>query len=886
MADFSDIPGALWDAKMSQLGDRYNNVTSMFSDPNAWARQRFGLPAENTEGNVKPVTQTITTDPESGEQMMTVKGRPQDLSSQNPLTPTVTPAATPSPVNLANSAELMNGQPNTAMAPVAGPVAPPPGMMPTGAVPGMSRPVADMSNVQPGQQIPPNQIPQPIMDESGRTIGYETPAQTMARTQARAPYAAPVQPVAPTMAPAPAMAPPMAQPMAAPVNPAQVMPVASTPPAPAPVAATPPAPVAATPPAPAPAAAPAAAPAPAPAPALAAPVPSWQADIERIQRDATKLAAYVGNEANPEHARKIAGNLWRKTEDLKAKGLEVEKLFINAGNGDVKAVNTIAKDLKTKSEEGSLIKAYLFARLGLNKLADEEQGKIMGGGVASVQMKGENFTVEKNSRGEIVRAWNQDGQALNKDKIANLSANAVRTGTNVYGFAGGISNIPSTGEPVHSRQNNRTGDAEYVYMTGPNKGTVYTGTEIPVQQRVTSQALIGANQLITDLQKVYGTKVFEAEAEFIKNNGAFGSETNTYTREQFRREYGLASGMPNAQEILPRVAPAAPAAPAPAPAAPVVPGPATVKPIGFTPGQEPGGMMTAGYTPGQEPGGFIKTGGPTYTTEQLLKMPENKRKQVREQEAARDKAALEVGTYGTKSGIDINKKKTEELNTANRVYGDVLAKDRQTATSQRSTIDRLQTAIDKNPTFWGIDTNSTAWRAYVDVNSTNENKAAALNTLARNLNIPENKRSEFDQTMNDYRNLQVNAITGSGLTSSQTNTENESQRVIGTIGNISDRPAAAKATLEYAKAKIEYADAKARAWITARKANPNIDRAAFDIDFDDTKGEKIFKDANERMNKILGASATPNASGLKDGQTSVSKSGKPMVVRNGKWEYQ
>jgi len=140
--------------------------------------------------------------------------------------------------------------------------------------------------------------------------------------------------------------------------------------------------------------------------------------------------------------------------------------------------------------------------------------------------------------------------------------------------------------------------------------------------------------------------------------------------------------------------------------------------------------------------------------------------------------------------------------------------------------------------------------------------------------------------MNDYRNLQVNAITGSGLTASQTNTERESQRVMGTIGGISDRPAAAKATLEYAKAKIEYAEAKAKAWAAARKANPNLDRLEFEVDFDDTKGEKIFKDANERMNKILGVTAKPAASGLKDGQTSVSKSGKPIVVRNGKWEYQ
>jgi hypothetical protein len=131
------------------------------------------------------------------------------------------------------------------------------------------------------------------------------------------------------------------------------------------------------------------------------------------------------------------------------------------------------------------------------------------------------------------------------------------------------------------------------------------------------------------------------------------------------------------------------------------------------------------------------------------------------------------------------------------------------------------------------------------------------------LNIPAAKRAQFDQTMNDYRNLQVNAVTGSGLTASQTNTERESQRVMGTIGAISDRPAAAKATLEYAKAKIEYTDAKARAWADARRTNPGIDRLAFEANFDATTGEKIFKDANERMSQILGQ--TPGAPGAGPG---------------------
>jgi hypothetical protein len=243
------------------------------------------------------------------------------------------------------------------------------------------------------------------------------------------------------------------------------------------------------------------------------------------------------------------------------------------------------------------------------------------------------------------------------------------------------------------------------------------------------------------------------------------------------------------------------------------------------------------------------------------------------------------GTSALETRADISKAQGLDRGKSNEAYNEKLATNRETAQPQKATIDRLQTAIDTNPEFWGIDTNSPAWRAFVDLNSTNENKAEALNTLARNLNIPATKRAQFDATMNDYRNLQVNAITGSGLSASQTNSEKESQRVVGVVGSIADKPAAAKATLEYAKAKIEYTDAKARAWAKARKANPNIDRLEFDIDFDETQGAKIFEDANKRMKDILAgktsATTAPAAAGAQ--QTKVI-GGKTYVFDGKGWK--
>ena len=58
--------------------------------------------AEEAAANATPVTQTIKTNPVTGEQEMTIKGSPQDLSAANPLTPTVS-----GPVNPADTFSRM-----------------------------------------------------------------------------------------------------------------------------------------------------------------------------------------------------------------------------------------------------------------------------------------------------------------------------------------------------------------------------------------------------------------------------------------------------------------------------------------------------------------------------------------------------------------------------------------------------------------------------------------------------------------------------------------------------------------------------------------------------------------------------------------------------------
>jgi len=72
---------------------RLTDAGQIISDPAAAMQRRMGMPEQPVEPT--PVKQTITTDPATGEQKMTISGSVQDLSAANPLTPTVTGPAVP-----------------------------------------------------------------------------------------------------------------------------------------------------------------------------------------------------------------------------------------------------------------------------------------------------------------------------------------------------------------------------------------------------------------------------------------------------------------------------------------------------------------------------------------------------------------------------------------------------------------------------------------------------------------------------------------------------------------------------------------------------------------------------------------------------------------------
>ena len=807
--------------------------------------RRKRLAREAAEAEPTPVKETRTTDPETGQVKLKIEGSEEDLSSANPLTPTVVPPAPPAPPTF-NFAQPAGPAPT---APVAPSMAPP-------------------------------QMPPPDPQAQAR-------AQAQAQAQAQAAQAQAMikaQPPAQPMAQPPAQ--PMAQPVAAPVRP-QPLPTA-----PPPVATTVSgmysdipagAPVMTqgglgTAPATAPSGAVLSGPvnpnqavvqAP-PAPAVATPVPEGgtastlgsvqnQPYVEQFfknQNDPATLAQLRGDPNTPDWLKKIAAKQDYQQLRFRQETNEAEqKLKTDIENGDTRA---IASAVTKKKDDGNIALAFLYGLIGFQSGANAEVEKWK-------RARGIGATWQPGQLGEDSVAIKVDPDGSVREGVFTSGANQGKSLSNkelVLTYGQGTPGGPGkalkadVGAMYEKLDNKGNVIARGIRSSKFVNGRTITGIEsggkfmsIDPSWRPesittsTTKAIEKAKVDFMTSPSITGAKkLMEIAAENDVNGEEF-ADAEKRIKEKLGPNFDFSTIQPTTPkpEIKKMSAPV----------------------------NESANMQPAVFNADQDQGGFIQTGG----------------REIGKESNAMYKERLKRENAETAAGIDIGKKKTEELNTANRTYSNELAESRKSAVSQKSTIDRLQTSIDKNPNFWGIDTNSAIWRAYVDIKSSNERKAESLDTLARNLNIPADKRAEFDQTMNDYRALQVNAITGSGLTASQTNTERESQRVMGTVGGISDRPAAAKATLEYAKAKIEYADAKARAWIAARKANPNLDRAEFEIDFDDTKGEKIFKDANERMNKMLGANQPANQ-GIKEGQTSVSKSGKPMIVRNGRWEYQ
>jgi hypothetical protein len=257
------------------------------------------------------------------------------------------------------------------------------------------------------------------------------------------------------------------------------------------------------------------------------------------------LYAFVGNENNPEEARKWTAGLLQKMAKDEADRDDANALIQRYAAGDPSAINTVTKELRKKSENGSYLKAYLFNRLGFTELAQQEQQKLGAGTkVGQASIDGKQYTVEYGANGAPLRAWNVRGTEVGEDTLAKISAGGLRPGAQIFGFTGevGIVKDPSTGENVEVRQrtNSQTGQVENVIVTGPNAGKLYTGSAIPQSKSVSTAMAKMDYQTITALQQRHGGNVLDALKEFQTIKGPL----NDVERQQFLQLYGYGTTVP------------------------------------------------------------------------------------------------------------------------------------------------------------------------------------------------------------------------------------------------------------------------------------------------------------------------------------------------------
>ena len=256
--------------------------------------------------------------------------------------------------------------------------------------------------------------------------------------------------------------------------------------------------------------------APAPTPSLQqiaqtmpAPEAEWVRAANEAGNDFLKLAEVAGR--YPESRQAIVDKL---QTSFKNKTLEdqANKLLSAAQSGDLKAWNQIQQAIKPETgrarEEVTVndyVKAYMFKRLGLDALAQDVQNKIIGKETKFGQLTvgDTNWAIETDTRGNIVRAKDDEGNVATEATLNKLRAAGQKFGGQVYSATGGSITIPAgqpdAGEEYRTVFNSTTGKFENKIITGSNAGKTYTGPA-GLERRVATNAAVALNDAYIKFQ--------------------------------------------------------------------------------------------------------------------------------------------------------------------------------------------------------------------------------------------------------------------------------------------------------------------------------------------------------------------------------------------------
>ena len=377
----------------------YDQLNSFFTGESEDERRRREEEERLRIERETPVKQTIETDPVTGAQKVKIEGSAYNLSAANPLTPTVTggPVQPVRPEDLLPPGEQYVGTPG---------IAP--------AATGTTMPGAPMSSTT----VTPEELErrfreftqgrEPVRSDTGQVMGYETPQEMIQGAATNAPVQrppeAPVAPTAPVMTPAVATAPTATAPTTAPAvdqrltQPMEAMPAGIAGPAPGVMGEK-----------------------------------DWAQTFARSQQDPQALATIQADATAPSWVRQLAA-------ETQYENMRVQKLNQRAEQMVTKAVESgnmleIDRAIKKEGEEGSILKAFLYSKLGLNDLARDEQSKLAGGEWQTVMdpATGKTGMVKFNRNGLPTQGINADGSAMTTKELAGFGAGGQGKALDIVG---------------------------------------------------------------------------------------------------------------------------------------------------------------------------------------------------------------------------------------------------------------------------------------------------------------------------------------------------------------------------------------------------------------------------------------------------------------------
>lgn len=174
--------------------------------------------------------------------------------------------------------------------------------------------------------------------------------------------------------------------------------------------------------------------------------PDWHDKL--VTGNFNSLSQIVANPNTPEDVKNEAQDrLYNILNDQRLEA-QANKTIQKAVTGDPRAVSDLTKELTKRSTEGSILKAMLYSRLGLNELAKDEQQKL-GAGTTYQAVVGPNNTralIKYGSDNMPISGFDENGKLISQESLAKFAANALPTKSHLMPSVHGSPVVNSQGE--------------------------------------------------------------------------------------------------------------------------------------------------------------------------------------------------------------------------------------------------------------------------------------------------------------------------------------------------------------------------------------------------------------------------------------------------------